>query len=108
MILQNYSLDQDKSFQKLLSLQLGYVYLAHCTLIWYVLHVIFALDIKKKTQKIDLFAFILLFSICTYFTICTCNKPMNPSLSVLKASYWLVMYCTSKMSLHSPDFLSFT
>ena len=51
MTLQNYSLDQDKSFQKLLSLQLGYVYLAHCTLIWYVLHVIFALDIKKKLSK---------------------------------------------------------
>ena len=32
MILQNHSLDQDKSFQKLLSLELGYVYLAHCTL----------------------------------------------------------------------------
>ena len=45
MILQNYSLDQGKSFQKLLSLELGHVYLAHCTLIWYALHVIFTLDI---------------------------------------------------------------
>ena len=51
MTLQNYSLDQDKSFQELLSLQLGYVYLAHCTLIWYVLHVIFALDIEKILSK---------------------------------------------------------
>ena len=49
MILQNYSLDQDKSFQNLLSLKLGYVYLAHCTLIW----------LKKNCQKINLFAFIL-------------------------------------------------
>ena len=45
MILQNHSLDQAKSFKKLLSLELGYVYLAHCTLIWYVLHVIFTLNI---------------------------------------------------------------
>ena len=45
MILQNHSLDQGKSFQKLLSLELGYVYLAHCTLIWYALHVILTLDI---------------------------------------------------------------
>ena len=45
MILQNYSLDQDKSFQKLLKLELGYVYLAHHFLIWYALHVIFTLDI---------------------------------------------------------------
>ena len=59
MILQNHSLDQDKSFQKLLSLELGYVYLAHCTLIWYALHVIFTLDIKKKKNSKNLFAFIL-------------------------------------------------
>ena len=45
MILQNCSLDQGKSFQKLLRLELGHVYLAHCTLIWYALHVIFTLDI---------------------------------------------------------------
>ena len=45
MILQNHSPDQDKSFQKLLSLELGYVYLAYSTLIWYALHVIFTLDI---------------------------------------------------------------
>ena len=43
MILQNHSHDQDKSFQKLL--ELGYIYLAHCTLIWYALHVIFTLGI---------------------------------------------------------------
>ena len=42
MILQNYSLDQDKSFQNLLSLKLGYVYLAHCTLIW----------LKKTVKKL--------------------------------------------------------
>ena len=48
MILQNHSLDQDKSLQTLLSLELGYVYLAHCTLIWYALHVIFTLGIYKK------------------------------------------------------------
>ena len=109
MILQNCSLDQDKSFQKLLSLELGHVYLAHCTIILYALHVIFTLDIlKKNCQKINLFAFILLFSICKYFTIYTCSKPMSLSLSALKASYWLVMYYSSKMNLHSPDFLSFT
>ena len=51
MILQNHSRDQNKSFQKLLSLELGHVYLAHCTLIWYVLHVIFTLNIKKKLSK---------------------------------------------------------
>ena len=34
MILENHFLDQDRAFQKLLSLELGYVYLAHCTLIW--------------------------------------------------------------------------
>ena len=45
MILQNCSLDQDKSFQKLLSLELGHVYLVHCTIILYALHVIFTLDI---------------------------------------------------------------
>ena len=45
MILQNLSFDQGKSFKKLLSLELGYVYLADCTLIWYALHVIFTLDI---------------------------------------------------------------
>ena len=45
MNLQNDSFDQDKSFQKLISLEIGYVYLAHCTLIWYALHVIFTLDI---------------------------------------------------------------
>ena len=72
MILQNHSLDQDKSFQKLLSLELGYVYLAHCTLIWYALHVMFTLDIKKKTVKklVDLLFFFLV-SVCKYFTICT-------------------------------------
>ena len=48
MILQNHSLDQDKTFQKLLSSELGYVYLAHCTLILYVLHVIFTFIISKK------------------------------------------------------------
>ena len=37
----------------------------------------------------------MLFSfIRKYFTICTCNKPINISLIVLKASYWLVMYST--------------
>ena len=45
MILQNHSLDQGKPFQKLLSLEVEYVYLAHCTLIWHALHVIFTLDI---------------------------------------------------------------
>ena len=40
-----FTLDQDKSCQKLLSLELGYIYLAYCTLKYYVLHVIFALDI---------------------------------------------------------------
>ena len=60
MILQNHSRDQDKSFQKLSSLEFGYVYLPHCTYIWYALHVIFTLDIQKKNcQKINLFAFIL-------------------------------------------------
>ena len=58
MILQNHSLDQGKSFQKLLSLELGYVYLAHCTLIWYALHVILWI-FKRKLSKINLFAFIL-------------------------------------------------
>ena len=59
MILQNHSLDQVKSFQKLLSLEPGFVYVAHCTLIWYALHVIFTLDIKKKNcQRANLFAFI--------------------------------------------------
>ena len=48
MILQNHSRDQDKSFQKLSSLEFGYVYLPHCTYIWYALHVIFTLDIQKK------------------------------------------------------------
>ena len=71
MILQNLSLDQDKSVQKLLRLELGYVDLAHCTSIWYALHVMFTLDIKKKNcQKINLFAFFF-FSISKYFTICT-------------------------------------
>ena len=37
--------DQDTSFQKLLKLELGYGYLAHCTLIWYALHLIFTSDI---------------------------------------------------------------
>ena len=37
----------------------------------------------------------MLFSfIRKYFTICTCNKPINISLIVLKVSYWLVMYST--------------
>ena len=98
MILQNHSLDQDKSFQKLLSLELGYVYLAHYTLIW----------LKKAFKKLIFLLLFFLVSICKYFTISTCNKPMNLSLSFLKASHRLVMYCTSKMNLHSPDFLSFT
>ena len=58
MILQNHSLDQDKSLQTLLSLELGYVYLAHCTLIWYALHVILWI-FKRKLSKINLCAFIL-------------------------------------------------
>ena len=45
MILQNHSPNQDKPFQKMLSLELGYVYLAHCTIIW--------------SKKKKLFAFIL-------------------------------------------------
>ena len=45
MALQNLSLDQDKSFQKLLKLELGCVYIAHYTLIWYALIVICNLDI---------------------------------------------------------------
>ena len=70
MILQNHSLDQDKSFQKLLSLELGYVYLAHCTLIWYALHVIFTLDIKKNCQKIICFySFYSLFVNISQFTL---------------------------------------
>ena len=64
MILQNHSLDQGKSFQKLLSLELGYVYLAHCTLIWYALHVIFTLDISKKLKK---FIYLLLLTVRKYF-----------------------------------------
>ena len=108
MILQNHSLDQDKSLQTLLRVELGYVYLAHCTLIWYALHVIFTLDIKKTVKKLIYLLLFFLFFICEYFTICTCSQPMNLSLSVLKALCWLVMYYTSKMSLHSPDFLSFT
>ena len=67
MTLQNYSLDQDKSFQKLLSLQLGYVYLAHCTLIWYVLHVIFALDIKKKLKKL-IYLLLFFYSLFVYIS----------------------------------------
>ena len=35
MILQNHYLDKDKSFQKLLTLELGSFYLIHCTLICY-------------------------------------------------------------------------
>ena len=50
MILQNHSLDQDKSFQKLLSLELECVYLVLWILIWYALHVIFTL-FKKKLSK---------------------------------------------------------
>ena len=57
MILQNHSPNQDKPFQKMLSLELGYVYLAHCTIIW-----------SKKKNYLLLF---FLFSICKYFTICT-------------------------------------
>ena len=57
MILQNHSPNQDKPFQKVLSLELGYVYLAHCTIIW-----------SKKKNYLLLF---FLFSICKYFTICT-------------------------------------
>ena len=70
MILQNHSLDQDKSFQKFLSLELGYVYLAHYTLIWYALHVIFTLDIKEKNcQKLIYLLLFFSFSVFKYFTI---------------------------------------
>ena len=68
MILQNHSLDQDKSFQKLLSLKLGYVYLAHCTLIWYVLHVIFALDIKKKKLKKLIYLLLFFYSLFVHIS----------------------------------------
>ena len=63
---------------------------------------------KKKKKKTVKKSNLLLLVIRKYFTICTCSKPMDFSLSVLKASYWLVMYCTSKMNLQSPDFLFFT
>ena len=83
MILQNHSPNQDKPFQKMLSLELGYVYLAHCTIIW------------SKKKIICFYSFYSLF--------------VNISQFALEASpYWPAMYCTSKMSLHSPDFLSFT
>ena len=72
MILQNYSLDQDKSFQNLLSLKLGYVYLAHCTLIW----------LKKNCQKINLFAFIL-FSPNHNFHLQQAHEPKSQCLKGL-------------------------
>ena len=52
MILQNHFLDQDKSFQKLLNLELGSIYLLHCTLIWYDLYVMSTLDISKNPPKV--------------------------------------------------------
>ena len=107
MILQNHSLSQDKTFQILLKFRTWLC--LPCTL--HLNMACFTCDMVcftrdnyfgclKKTLKINL----LLLTICKYFMIWTCSKPMDFSLSVFKASCWLVMYCKSKMSLQSPDF----
>ena len=98
MILQNRSIDQDKSshfflFQKIFRTWTCLPCTLHLNMI----------NKKKNPQKISLLLLFFLGSIFKYFAISTCNKPMNLSLSL-----WLVMYRTSKMSLHSPYFLSFT
>ena len=100
MILQNHSLDHFKSCW---SSELGCL---PCTL--YLNMVYFTCDFYFRYFKKKLSKNLLLLSIHKYSTICYCSKPMDFILSVLRASCWLVMYCTSKMSLQSPDFLSFT
>ena len=106
MILQNHSLDQDKSFQKLLKFRTFLCLPCTLQLNMVCLHVIVTLEIFKKTVKRLIYP--LLLAICKHFTVCTCSKPDDLSLSVLKTSCWLLMCCTSKMSLQSPDLMSFT
>ena len=105
MVFQNHFLNQDKSVQKLQKCRTwlclpGTLYL---NMVCFTCDIYFGY-FKKTVKKL---IYLLLLTICKYFTICTCSKPMNLSLSVLKALFWLVMYCPSNMSLQSPDFLPF-
>ena len=95
MILQNHSLDQVSHFKNCISLELG-----PCTL--HLKIVCFTCD-KRTVKKLNS---VFLLTVCEYFKICTRSKPMG--LSLCLKDLVLVMYCTSKTSLHSPDFLSLT
>ena len=86
MTLQNRSLEQGKSFQKLLKFITWFC--LPCTL--HLNMVCFTCDIYfgyfKKKKKLKKLISMLLLTIPLDFTICICRKPMGLSLSVLKAS----------------------
>ena len=86
MALQNHSLDQAKSFQKLLKFRtwLCLAWTLHLNIVCFTCGIYFGYfkeTVKKFISK-------LLLTIRKYFAICIYRKPMDLSLSVLKASCW--------------------